>query len=192
VAQLADRCLTHVKNRTGMMLDFKIETLGVLDFFIRDILTEEGGGVLPPVGDHRRVETMHLFAPAIGAYFGEVVRHTFPCRWRTGGDDPKEWIIEFIHVPLRFNPVGAAAEAVVEQYIDPWGCSLATAIDETEALTERLAAAPPIPEDEFFQLTTRLEVLQISSEWLRINLNAKRKGRLPVYSEEDYDTLFES
>ena len=147
---------------------------------------------MPPVGDHRRSEVMHLLAPTVGAYFGEVIRHTFPCRWRIKTDDPKDWTIEFEHVPLRFNPVGAAAEALIERNIDDWGCDLATASDETEALTERLAAAPLVPEDEFFSLTTRLEVLQISVDWLRLFLCAKSTPPPSFYSKEDYDALFET
>lgn len=190
VAQLVGRCLTHVENRTGMRLDFKIETLSILDYFLRDVLTEEGGGALPAIGDHRRVDVMHLLAPTVGAYFGEVIRHTFPARWRIENDEPKSWLMEFDHVPLRFNPVGAVAEALMEQPIRGWGCELATSRDETDALLERLEAAPPVPEDEFFSLTTRLEVLQISVDWLRAHLNAKSSPP-PFYSTEDYDTLFE-
>ncbi len=191
VTQLVGRCLTHVENRTGIRLDFKIETLSILDYFLRDVLTEEGGGVLPPIGDHRRVEVVHLIAPGVGAYFGEVIRQTFPARWRIETNDPKNWTIEFHHVPLRFNPVGTVAEALIEQPIRDWGCELATTRDETEALTERLEAAPPVPEDEFFSLTTRLEVLQISMDWLRAHLSTRSTAPPPFYSTEDYDTLFE-
>ncbi len=192
ITQLAERCIVHIKNRTGMTLDSRIETLSVVDFFIRDILTEEGGGELPPVGDYRRADAMHLLAPSIGAYFGEVVRRTFPCRWRADSDDPKSWVIEFDHVPLRFSPIGAAAEALLEQYAEGWGAALATSQEETEALGERLSAAPPVPEDEFFALTTRLEVLQIAVEWLRAHIELQETPPPDYYSKEDYDDLFNS
>ena len=52
--------------------------------------------------------------PTVGAYFGEVVRRMFPCRWRMNSENPMKWTIEFEYVPLRFSPVGAAAEALVE------------------------------------------------------------------------------
>lgn len=192
IAILAARCLTHIKNRTGMELDGKIETLSVVDFFIRDLLTEEGQGALPDAGDHRRVDAMHLLAPSVGAYFGEVIRSQFPCRWRIGDDDPKTWIIEFDHVPLRFSPIGAAAEAILDLSADGWGAGLATSAEETEALRERLDAAPPVPEDEFFSLTTRLEVLQIAVEWLRAHLSQADTPPPDFYSEADYDDLFNS
>ena len=189
ITALASRCVTHVKNRTGVSLDFQSETLSVLDFFIREVLREEGGGVVPDVGDHRRSEMMHLFAPTVGAYFGEVVRRMFPCRWRMNSENPMKWTIEFEYVPLRFSPVGAAAEALVEDGRDQ-GCSLCTGRDETEALIERLEAAPPVPEEEFFSLTTRLEVLQIAVDWLRARLDDENPGYLKRFSEDDYDELF--
>lgn len=190
IAALALRCVTHVQNRTGVVLDFQSETLSVLDYFIQDMLKEEGGGVVPEAGDHRRAEMMHLFAPTIGAYFGEVVRRMFPCRWRMDSDNPMKWIIEFDYVPLRFSPVGAAAEAVVALDGRDLGCSLSTPPDETEALIERLEAAPPVPEEEFFNLTTRLEVLQIAVDWLRARIDDQCPGRLKLYSKDDYDELF--
>lgn len=190
IVELRLRCQAHVKNRIGIDLDGKSETLSVVDFFVRDLLTEEGGGAMPPVGDHRRANAMHLMASTIGAYFGEVVRSIFPCRWRLDSNDPKLWTIEFDIVPLRFNPVGAAAEAFLDQHADEWGGSLITTRDQADSLEERLNAAPPVPEDEFFALTTRLEVLQIAVEWLRVRLSL---GSLPApdyYSASDYDEMF--
>ena len=189
VEALANRCVTHIKNRTGIALDYRNETLSLLDFFIQQVLKEEGSGELPPVGDHRRAEMMHLFAPTIGAYFGEMVRHEFPCRWRLASIDPKDWMIEFEHVPLRLSPVGAAAEAIVENEIDEWGCNLATGRDETDALHERLAAAPPVAETEFFTLSTRFEVIQIAVDYLRARIS-KEAGAPQYLSSEDYDALF--
>lgn len=189
VEALANRCITHIKNRTQITLDYQSETLSLLDFFIQQMLKEEGGGDIPSIGDHRRSEMMHLFAPTLGAYFGEMVRHEFPCRWRIDSADPKSWMIEFAHVPLRFSPVGAAAEAIVENEIDEWGCNLETRRDETQALHERLAAAPPVTEAEFFTLSTRFEVVQIAVDYLRARIS-KRVGTIQLLSSEDYDALF--
>jgi hypothetical protein len=189
IQNLCGRCIIHVKNRTGITLDYQSETLSLLDFFIQELLKEEGGGRILPVGDHRRVDVMHLFAPTIGAYFGELVRNLFPCRWRTDKDDPKTWVIEFEHVPLRFNPVGAAAEALAQTDAEDWGCALATTRDLTESLRNRLEAAPPVTEDDFFTLSTRFEVLQIAVDWLRAK-NSQKNTPPKNFSEKDYDTLF--
>ena len=192
VMDLAGRCLTHIKERFGIELDFQNETLSLLDYFVRDLLVEEGGGTLPPVGDHRRSEIMQLMAPTIGAYFGEVVRRMFPCRWRITSQDPQEWLLEFDHVPLRLKPVGAAAEALIEQILDDWDCVLLTPESEREALTERLRLAPPVPEDEFYAFATRIEVLQIVVDWLRLRLLEADSPPPSFFSTDDYDKLFDN
>ncbi|MCP4605940.1 MAG: hypothetical protein GY847_36410 [Proteobacteria bacterium] len=191
VMALAERCTTHVKNRFGFELDFANETLSVLDHFVRDVLEEEGDGKPPPPGDKRRAHLIHLLAPTIGAYFGEVICRIFPCRWRLKTEDPQDWLLEFEHVPLRFSPIGAAAEALAEQKIDSWNGSIDTTIEETEALGERLAVAPPVPENEFYALTTRFEVLQIAEDWLRNRKAAKDPPDPEFYTPQDYDRIFE-
>jgi hypothetical protein len=191
VMVLAERCLTHIKNRLGMDIDFQQETLSVVDCFIDDVLKEEALGVNLPPGDKRRVNLSHLLGPSIGAYFGEVLRRVFPCRWRVSSDDPGEWFIEFELVPLRFNPVGAAAEALMAQNVVEWNGAIVTQPDYMEALFERLAAAPPVPEGDFFSLATRFEVLQIAQEYLHMRQMSEESGPdLQFYSPEDYDRLF--
>ena len=190
IVELAERCVAHIKNRINFDLDYQNETLSVVDFFVREVLKDEGGGEALPPGDHRRAHLIHLLAPTIGAYFGEVLVRLFRCRWRVASGDPREWLIEFENVPLRFNPAGAAAEALAEENVDSWFGALATAPEETEALGERLAAAPPVPESEFFALTTRLEVLQIAEDWLRLRLAAQDPPGPEFYSPEDYDYIF--
>ncbi len=189
---LAKRCHAHVKNRIGVELDFENETLSVVDYFMQDVIKEEGEGTLLPPGDRRRAHLIHLLAPTIGAYFGEVLCRIFPCRWRLNTEDPKDWFLEFENVPLRFSPIGAVAEALVEQKIDSWDGSIDTAPEETKALGERLAAAPPVPENEFFSLTTRFETLQIAEDWLRYRLAAGDSSAPEFYSTYDYDRIFDS
>ncbi|MCP4677098.1 MAG: hypothetical protein GY854_16600 [Deltaproteobacteria bacterium] len=191
VSVLAQRCLAHVKHRLDVELDYQNETLSVLDYFVQDVIKEEGDGEAPPPGDGRRAHLVHLLAPTIGAYFGEVLRRVFPCRWRLPSNDPNEWLLEFEHVPLRFNPIGAAAEALAEQDIESWQGAIATAPEEMEALGERLAAAPPVPDNEFFALTTRFEVLQIAEDWLRIRIAAMDPPGPEYYSTDDYNRIFE-
>ncbi len=191
VAILANRFLTHVKHRLGMDLDYQQETLSVVDCFIDDVIKEESFDADLPPGDERRVNLSHLLGPSIGAYFGEVLRRAFPCRWRVSSEEPGDWFIEFELVPLRFNPVGAAAEALMAENVEEWNGAIATQTDYTEALFERLAAAPPVPEDDFFLLSTRFEVLQIAQEYLLMRQMAEESGpKHPFYSPDDYDRLF--
>ena len=118
-------------------------------------------------------------------------RHRLYNGWRIRSDEPGDWFLEFELVPLRFNPVGAAAEALMAQNVEEWNGAIATQPDYMEALFERLAAAPPVPEDDFFSLATRFEVLQIAQEYLLTRQLADESNLdHPFYSSDDYDRLF--
>lgn len=192
VCRLSERCVAHVKQRFGLELDFTTDTLSVLDTFIQTLLKDEGGGETPPPGHSARTQLTQLLAPSVGCYFGEVLRRSFECRWRFLGTAPGTWVIEFERVPLRFNPIQVAAEAFMDEEILGWDGPLATSFDQQDSLQERLEAAPPVPEDEFFFLTTRFEVLQISTEWLEMRRDAVEPKLLDSYAEADYDRLFPS
>ena len=166
IRALAERFVAHVRYRFNLELDYTEDTLSVLDHFVRAVVKEEGGGASLPPGHAKRNQLIHLLAPTIGAYFGEVLCRVFVCHWSLESEDPAEWLIQFDDVPLWLNPAGAAAEALMEQSVDDWNGSVATSPEETGALTERLAAAPPVAEDEFFNVATRFEVLQIAHEYL--------------------------
>ncbi len=58
--------------------------------------------------------------------------------------------MEFSDFFVRFNPAGVAAEVFLQAPVADWCADLTTSPALTEHLLERLAAAPPIPEDEFF------------------------------------------
>ena len=190
ITQLAQRCMTHVQQRFSFELDTHEDTLGVLDNFIHAVLAEEGGGVAPLPGHSRRRQIADLLAPPVGAYFGEVLRHCFPSRWRLSSDEPRKWALEFDEVPLRFNPVGAAAEAIIEAPIENWGAPLETTPKYSKSLAERLAASPPLPEDQFYILTTRLEVVQIAVDWLHTIHGQDQDGLQLPLDADDYDVLF--
>jgi hypothetical protein len=184
---LAERCVLHVKNRFGFELDYSVDTVSVLDHFVRTLVREEARGEIPPPGDRARSPLVHLLAPSVGAYFGEVLRRAFPARWRFAGDGPMEWALEFEEFFLRFNPAGAAAEVVMGEPVPDWGGAIATSPELTVYLHERLAAAPPVAEEEFYSFTSRHEAIQIAREYL-----LERAARVgPVgCSEEDYDRAF--
>jgi hypothetical protein len=188
IERLAERCLVHVKNRFGFELDYTPDTLGVVDHFVEQLAVEEAGGNVPPPGHKHRSHLVHLIAPTVGAYFGEVIRGCFKCRWRLGDGNPQDWLLEFEEFFLRFNPAGAAAEAVFQQPVEAWSGALATAPGQIATLHARLAAAPPLPEDQFFSLATRHEVLQIVDDWLR-QQSAVEDGPL-CCTEDDYDLVF--
>ena len=186
---LAERCVLHVRHRLGFELDYSVDTISVLDHFVSSVLTEEGEGEAPPPGHSRRSAAMHLLAPTIGAYFGETIRRAFPCRWRFASGAAHLWVLEFEEVFLRFNPAGVAAEALFGEPFEGWSGALVTAPELTAVVHERLAAAPPIPEDEFFTFAARHEALQIVEDYLRER--AARYGAIGC-APADYDRLLET
>jgi hypothetical protein len=189
IRELAERCVAHVRYRLGFELDYSVDTLSALDHFVVAVLSEEGEGELPPPGHPRRAGVMLLLAPTVGAYFGEVLRRAFTCRWRFTSESADKWAVEFEEVFLRINPAGVAAETLTGEPLDSWSGAIATAPELTAVIDERLAAAPPIPEDEFYTFAARYEALQIVEDYLRER--AARYGAVGC-APEDYDRLLGS
>jgi len=186
IADLAQRCVLHVESRFGLRPDFTPETLSLVDHLIEEVLAEEARGAAPPPGHRLRSQLASILVPILGAYFGEVVRRGFPCRWRSAGGGPAGWLLEFEHCPLRFHPFAAVAEAILRSTISDGPAVLRPAPQLVDGLRQRLAAAPPLPDDQFHTLTTRFEVLQISIEWLDAD------GTAAGLTVEDYDRIFGS
>jgi len=57
----------------------------------------------------------------------------------------------------------------------------------SRTLAERLAVAPPLPEDQFYSLTTIHETIQIAEEYLKER--AAKDGSVDC-AQEDYDRVF--
>jgi hypothetical protein len=188
ILELSERCVAHVRYRLGFELDYSVDTLSVLDHFVVAVLSEEGEGEPPPPGHSRRASAMLLLAPTVGAYFGEVLRRAFPCRWRFTSESAEKWALEFEEVFLRINPAGAAAEAFNGEPLERWSGAIVTAPELTPVIGERLAAAPPIPEDEFYTFAARHEALQIVEDYLKER--AARYGAVGC-APADYDRLLE-
>jgi len=186
IRELADRCVAHVRHRLGFELDYTVDTVSVLDHFVASVLADEGEGEPPPPGHPRRVGSAHLLAPTVGAYFGEVLRRAFQGRWRLGAETADRWVLELEEVFLRLNPAGVAAEAFFGGPVAGWSGELATAPELVAVIQERLAAAPPIPEEEFYTFAARHEALQIAEDYLKER--AARFGAIGC-APADYDRL---
>lgn len=178
VRDLAEGCVRFVERALGVTLDYQAETLPVLDHWIAEAREKAA----------EKPETAAVVAHAAGAYFGEVVRRRYPSWWRAEGDDPGAYRVELGPVYLSFSPVQLVADALfhgrggedepVEQ--------LEVDDADREAITARLAELPPVPEDEFFALATRLEVIDIAVDAIR----ARRLGEGEAEGAlrpEDYD-----
>lgn len=187
IVNLAERCITHVKHRLGFELDCTPDTLSALDHFVEMVAIEEYRGETPPPGDATRAQLVHLLGPTVGAYFGVTLAAEFGAHWRYVSKEVEKWRLDFDHFFLRINPVGVAANAISKQHVDAFEGTLATTPELTPHLQERLSAAPPIPEDEFFSFCTCYETIQIAKEYLQ---ERAQKDKPEDCSEASYDAVF--
>ncbi|MGZ5970083.1 MAG: hypothetical protein ACXWP4_20565, partial [Polyangiales bacterium] len=146
VLDLAAQCARFVEKSTGVALDFTPDTLPLLDHYLRQV-PRDGEGL------------QGLVAAAAGAYFGEVVRRVFPCRWHAPPDDYGAWRIEFEHIFLHFNPVAFAHEAITASEVVKGGAGFGVLDQDLEVVRGGLEALGTIGEDDYFRLATRFEVL---------------------------------
>jgi hypothetical protein len=127
-----------------------------------------------------------LVARAAGAYFGEVVRRQLQCFWHTPSDDPTLWELRFEPVYLSFSPVGVAYDAITHG--DEAGASAQLQLDDEdrEAVEARLAELPAASDEEFFSLSTRLEVLEIAVDAIKARMMSSGLGEVQ-FTDHDYE-----
>lgn len=187
VAELAEACIRFVERAVGVKLDYQPETLPLLDHYL-----EEARGLVK-----EKPEMLSIVAQACGAYFGEVVRRRYASWWRTEGDDPTEWQIEFEAVFLAFSPVRQVLAVLLrdeEQGGETGDEEVATdmaqlTLDEEDraAVYARLADLPPVSEKEFCAPSTRLEVIDIAVEAIQSKRLAEGEETEARFSPDDYE-----
>lgn len=138
-----------VQRTVGVELDGSETSLAYVDHYIEKTARH----------DTLKPEVLELVAPALGAYFGQVVLERLGGRWVLEGDDPSRWRIELAPAPLHFFPVGMAAEALRGGEVEGYDGSFVPRADLLAPLSEALAAAPPVDEAYYYSLTGRLEIL---------------------------------
>jgi hypothetical protein len=174
VGELAAACVRFVTTRYGTMLDFQPETLSLLDQWVRDARLELKA----------RPEAADLVQSAAGAYLGEVVRRAFGGRWFAEGDHAG-WRLYLSTVYCAFNPIGMVREALLGEPAEGWHAHFELDPGERDAIEARLAALPPVDEDEFFAPSTRFDVVSIVFEALRDGMRAQ--GLADVrFTPDDY------
>jgi hypothetical protein len=174
VQDLAAQCAQIVQKSTGVALDFTSDTLPILDHYLRQV-PHDGGDV------------QNLVAAAAGAYFGEVVRRAFPCRWHAPTDDYGAWRIEFEHVFLHFNPVAFAHEAIIASEVVRGGSGFGVLDQDVEAVRAGLEALGTVGEEDYFRLATRFEVLNTVVDRLAARSAGEDEEAVSVrYDEESY------
>jgi hypothetical protein len=181
VLDLAEACVRFVERAVGVKLDFTVETLPLLDHYVagaRDVLS---GRATPDPG----AENVDLVAQAAGAYLGEVIRRRYPCWWRVGGEGV-DHRLEFYRLYLVVQPITLIHEALVldaEKGVQELG-GLDMDEEDKEAATLRLAELPEVPFEEFVAPSTRVEVLDIVIDAVRV-LHAQA-GRPLSLEPSDY------
>ena len=161
IADYVSACLDYVRRALKMELDFTPETLPLLDHYVA--VSRETSRERPELGP--------LIARAAGAYFGEVVRARLGGFWRVPTINVHDWAICSSEVFLWFNPIGVAYDALFSGTEHEGPRSLfRVSPEDHEYLAQRLAALPPLPEDEYFLFSSRFEAIEVAIEALRARL----------------------
>lgn len=176
VVELALACVQYVQRSTGFELDFEPETLPVVDHYARQARHDLAA----------RPELLHLIAPALGAYFGEVLRRHLHGFWLVPSANYHDWQLCGRAAFLALNPIGVGYDALIggEEHEGPRS-ALRLAPEDRERVRERFDLLPPVNEDEYFTLCTRLEVVEIAMEAVRGELVRRGYDELE-FTEEDY------
>jgi hypothetical protein len=163
IVDLAASCADYVRGAVGVELDFTADTLPLLDHYVAGVRETLAG----------RDEIGGLVARVVGAYFGEVLRRTFGGFWRAPSSSLHDWAFCARSVFLSVNPAGVAYDALFAgtEHDGPRS-QLRVAPEYREAVSARLASLPPVPEDEFYLLSTRLEAVEVAVEALRAEMVA--------------------
>lgn len=176
IQELTSNCVEYVARAIGMALDFTPETLGVLDYYAASVRNELAKN--PALGP--------LVAPAIGAYFGELLRVRLDGFWRLPSPNQQDWSLCSGAVFLAINPIGVGYDALYGAEDHPGPRSpLRVAAEDRAYLDRRLATLPEVPEDEFFTFTTRFEVLEVASDALSAKMEEEGYGGTR-FGPEDY------
>jgi hypothetical protein len=176
VAELSQACVRFVAMRYGLTLDYRPDTLSLVDQWVRDAREE--------LGRAKATEIVELIQSAAGAYLGEVIRRDRGARWVTPADRA-EWRLCMSTVYCAFNPIGMAREALLLEPAEGWHAHFELDPGESEAIEARLQALPDVEEEEYYAPSTRYDVVTIVFEALREGLRSR--GLADVrFTPEDY------
>ena len=146
VSEYVRAAVEFVRRAVGMVLDGSDESLAVLDHYVAQVPRDKPAIVA-------RV------APAVGAYFGEVVRRRFGGVWTLDGE-PSAWRLTLEGDVLSFAPVGMAAAAVCRAEVEGFDSEMALAPAYRDDIEAVLELAAPVTEEYFYSLTGRFEAIQ--------------------------------
>jgi hypothetical protein len=179
VEELAEACVTYVERETKVRLDYTPETLPLVDHWLRERKLQVGA---------EKDEIVALVAAPVGAYLGEVLRRRYALQWFAPPGEYRRWRVEFEHVFLSTNPIGAAVEAILEQEAEGWGAELRMRPEDEPIARAALDKVGEMDVEEYFAPSTRVEAIEIVVDTL---LPRAEEGEvaLPRYGAKDYGAL---
>lgn len=153
VEDLALGAFRMVKERLAFELDFRPETLPVLDQYLLDLRADDEG-----MPDEK---ILGVVAPCVGAYFGEVCRRSLSSlEWTETPDEYRDWRVSGAAGGVTFNPIGVALEALAREPVPGWAGHYTVVKELRAAVESSLAHTGSVREDDFFRLAVRHEVLE--------------------------------
>ncbi|HKU39812.1 MAG TPA: hypothetical protein VJR89_16745 [Polyangiales bacterium] len=177
ITDAAAACVRFVQESLQLALDFTSDTLPFLDHYVR---TQADGA-----GD----EVRDLLTPALGAYFGEVVRRAIPgVRWHVPSYDIEDFTtyrLEFETIFLHFNPMGIAREALEQDDVPGFGATFQVLDEARPELERALETAGTVSVDDYYSFSVRFETLEHVVSVLT-GLEAKQSGAPRTFGPEVY------
>jgi len=147
VAQLVAQAASYVNQALDFELDGTDASLSVLDHYLSQVPADP-------------VEVAELTAAAVGSYFGEVLRRRFGARWALPTPDPRGWRLELSQLDLSLSPMAVAYQAIVRGADARLDDGLEAPPKQRALLEEVLAQLAPVPEQDYYTLTTRYDTLE--------------------------------
>jgi hypothetical protein len=174
VDQFVAAANSYVERALKVTLDGSEESLAFVDHYVTGARAS-----------NLKDELLALVAPALGSYLGEVAIKKFGGRWVLESEDPAAWRVELEPVPLRFWPVGMAAEALRGDDVEGYDASFASSPALMGDLLEQLSRVPPVEQEYYYSLTGRLETLTHVVEILvELQKQADEETQKPQNDEE--------
>lgn len=177
ILELAESCRRFAFAAVRVELDYEPETLPILDQYLG--LARGGVSDRPELGP--------LVERAAAAYFGEVARRRFDAFWLRRADATDGFRLCARRAFFWFSPLGQVMESMAHGEERPGPpAEFGLAPDDREVAHERLARLPPVSEDEYHLLSTRLEVLEVVHETLVEKMKAEGREGI-VFEAADYE-----
>jgi hypothetical protein len=169
---------SNVLKVIGVEPDLTPETLPLVDEYLRRVPADASD------------EVQQLVVSTVSAYFGEVARRRLNGRWTLRSSHPADWRVELVCCFLHFSPFGMVGEVLNGAESDDYDGSFSTLDEVNDALNAMLSAAPPVPEEEYYSLCGRIDILQLVADWLVGHAVASGKEKRS-WSAEDYSTALD-